>query len=107
VSSALYLDFDNVFSGLLAQAPAIAMKFAEDPGGWLDSLAKGFTGDKPRRWLVLRCYLNPAGAVQHPCLRKKRLLSQRSDHISPAQDLRLLTVHDSAPPKTQRISGSS
>ncbi|MCI4061517.1 NYN domain-containing protein [Micromonospora sp. R77] len=63
VRAALYLDFDNVFSGLYKLDPDVAIHFAEDPGGWLRRLAATATTDGERRWLVLRCYLNPAGWV--------------------------------------------
>lgn len=64
--SVLYLDFDNVFSALAKLDPKAAMGFAERPQGWLSRLAAGKTGEAPRRWLVLRCYLNPAGSIPHP-----------------------------------------
>lgn len=63
VRAALYLDFDNVFSGLYKLDPDVAVHFADDPGGWLHRLATTATTDGMRRWLVLRCYLNPAGWV--------------------------------------------
>lgn len=64
--AALYLDFDNVFGGLYKLDPEVAVQFATDPGGWLRQLATTSTIQAPRRWLVLRCYLNPAGWVFHP-----------------------------------------
>lgn len=64
--SVMYLDFDNVFGGLLKLDPKLAMRYAEEPQVWLKGLAAG-SGDEPRRrWLVLRCYMNPAGRVPHP-----------------------------------------
>ncbi|MGC5054682.1 NYN domain-containing protein [Micromonospora sp. DT48] len=63
VRAALYLDFDNVFGGLYKLDPDVAVHFAEDPAGWLRRLATTATTDGARRWLVLRCYLNPAGWV--------------------------------------------
>ena len=66
VRAALYLDFDNVFSGLLKLDPDVALQFAENPGSWLTRLSTSLTVDGPRRWLVLRCYMNPAGWVPHP-----------------------------------------
>ena len=66
VRTALYLDFDNVFSGLMKLDPDAAVHFAENPGSWLGRLATALTIDGPRRWLVLRCYMNPAGWVPHP-----------------------------------------
>lgn len=66
VRAALYLDFDNVFGGLLKLDPEAAIQFAEDPASWLNRLSTSLTVDGPRRWLVLRCYMNPAGWVPHP-----------------------------------------
>lgn len=66
VRAALYLDFDNVFGGLLKLDPEAAIQFAENPGSWLTRLSTSLTVDGPRRWLVLRCYMNPAGWVPHP-----------------------------------------
>lgn len=62
--SALYLDFDNVFSGLLKLDPAVAFQFAEAPAKWLDRLRT--ESGASRRWLVLRCYMNPSGSVADP-----------------------------------------
>ncbi|MEH1017693.1 NYN domain-containing protein [Micromonospora sp. CPCC 206060] len=63
VRAALYLDFDNVFSGLHKLDPEVAVQFASDPGAWLRRLSTTVTTDAPRRWLLLRCYLNPNGWV--------------------------------------------
>ncbi|BCB75061.1 NYN domain-containing protein [Phytohabitans flavus] len=65
VRAALYLDFDNVFGGLYKLDPDVAVQFANDPGAWLRRLLTTATTDGPRRWLLLRCYLNPAGWVYH------------------------------------------
>lgn len=64
IRSALYLDFDNVFSGLLKLDPSVALSFAESPGTWLSRLAQH--DGVARRWLVVRCYMNPAGVVTDP-----------------------------------------
>jgi len=66
VRAALYVDFDNVFSGLLDLHPPSAMAFAENPGEWVRRLTDEHTVDGPRRWLVLRCYMNSGGAARHP-----------------------------------------
>jgi uncharacterized LabA/DUF88 family protein len=63
--AALFLDFDNVFSGLFNIDPEVAVKFAGDPGAWLHRLSTTFTPEGSRRWLILRCYLNPSGWVPH------------------------------------------
>ncbi|MGC4806295.1 NYN domain-containing protein [Micromonospora sp. DT233] len=65
VRTALYLDFDNVFSGLHKLDPEVAVEFASNPGAWVRRLSTAATTDAPRRWLLLRCYLNPAGWVYH------------------------------------------
>lgn len=61
--TALYLDFDNVFSGLCELDPLAAERFATDPGAWLRRLSEISETGARRRWLVLRCYLNPSGYV--------------------------------------------
>lgn len=64
VRSALFLDFDNVFSGLLKLDPVVAFQFAEAPERWLLRLRSEVNAS--RRWLVLRCYMNPSGSVADP-----------------------------------------
>jgi hypothetical protein len=63
VRAALYLDFDNVFSGLAKVDPEAALTFARSPGAWIQRLATSLVVKGARRWLVLRCYMNPAGYV--------------------------------------------
>ncbi|MCB4820734.1 NYN domain-containing protein [Roseicella aerolata] len=58
--AALYIDFDNVFSSLAAIDEWAAWSFATEPGRWLAWLESG-ADSGPRRLLVRRCYLNPAG----------------------------------------------
>lgn len=58
--TAIFLDFDNVASGLASGAgPEVAHRFAADPEPWFDWL----TRDAPRRVLLRRCYMNPAGYI--------------------------------------------
>lgn len=66
VRTALYLDFDNVFGGLLKLDPNVALQFARHPEKWLHRLSNELTLDGARRWLILRCYMNPGGSVPHP-----------------------------------------
>lgn len=61
--SALYVDFDNVFSDLLAVDESAARIFAEDPSVWLSGL---LPNDGDRRWLIRRCYMNASGSVPNP-----------------------------------------
>jgi len=63
VRTALYLDFDNVFSGLYKLDPDAAIAFGEAPGVLLDRLSTTSTIDGPRAWLVRRCYMNPNGSI--------------------------------------------
>lgn len=62
---ALFIDFDNIYSGLQRVAPQAAEAFATDPSSWLRWLETGMPvedspeGGDPRRILVRRCYLNP------------------------------------------------
>lgn len=58
--SAIFLDFDNLASGLRDGAGSeVALRFAQQPEIWLDRLL----GDRPRRALLRRCYMNPAGIL--------------------------------------------
>lgn len=64
MKSALFVDFDNVFSGLRRLDPAAADRFASEPQTWMRWIAE--TLEPPphacagaRRLLVRRCYLNP------------------------------------------------
>lgn len=59
--SAIYVDFDNVLSGLREGAGVeVARHFAEAPEEWLAWLSQGV----PRRFLLRRCYMNPAGYLE-------------------------------------------
>ena len=64
--SAIFVDFDNVFSTLWDLDKEAAERFASEPGDWLQSLTSAHLNDAPRRWLVARCYLNPNGYVNAP-----------------------------------------
>ncbi|SDT58950.1 NYN domain-containing protein [Pseudarthrobacter equi] len=59
IRAAMFVDFDNVFTGLQAIDPAAAKRFAEDPKHWADALSTGGSGDGNRRFLIRNCYLNP------------------------------------------------
>ncbi|GAA4873429.1 NYN domain-containing protein [Serinicoccus chungangensis] len=72
-TSALFIDFDNFFSGLLAADPAAALDVVTKPSMWLNRLTRDDGGEPARRWLVLRCYVNPAGSVSHPTKANERL----------------------------------
>ena len=62
VRAALYIDFDNVFSGLMDLDEEAAIAFAQAPREWLDRLAlTGHYEGSYRDFLIRRCYLNPAG----------------------------------------------
>lgn len=61
--SALYVDFDNVFSDLLEVDESAARIFAEDPSVWLSGL---LPDDGDLRWLIRRCYMNASGSVPNP-----------------------------------------
>lgn len=59
--SAIFLDFDNLLSGLRDGAgPEFALRFADQPELWLEPLL----GDRPRRALLRRCYMNPSGTLE-------------------------------------------
>ena len=55
----MFVDFDNVYTGLQALDPAAAKRFAEDPKHWTEALADGASGEESRRFLIRNCYLNP------------------------------------------------
>jgi hypothetical protein len=55
----MFVDFDNVYTGLQALDPQAAKRFAEDPKHWADALSAGGSGEDARRFLIRNCYLNP------------------------------------------------
>ena len=55
----MFVDFDNVYTGLMALDPAAAKRFAEDPKHWTEALADSGAGEESRRFLIRNCYLNP------------------------------------------------
>ncbi|WP_421993950.1 NYN domain-containing protein [Roseococcus sp.] len=58
--TAIFLDFDNLVSGLRDGAGSeVALRFAQQPEIWLERLLE----DRPRRALLRRCYMNPAGVL--------------------------------------------
>jgi hypothetical protein len=59
IRAAMFVDFDNVYTGLMALDPAAAKRFAEDPKHWTEALADGGAGGESRRFLIRNCYLNP------------------------------------------------
>lgn len=65
MKSALFVDFDNVYTQLRAVNPVAAERFARHPVDWLRWLTEDLeipSGHDPaarRRVLVRRCYLNP------------------------------------------------
>ncbi|UZX04682.1 NYN domain-containing protein [Arthrobacter sp. CDRTa11] len=59
IRAAMFVDFDNVFTGLQAMDPLAAKRFAEDPKHWADALSAGGSGEGARRFLIRNCYLNP------------------------------------------------
>ena len=65
MKSALFVDFDNVFSQLRQLSPDAAERFARQPSDWIKWLTESLSLPEPhddsqrRRLLVRRCYLNP------------------------------------------------
>ena len=65
MKSALFVDFDNVFSQLRQLQPDAAERFARHPSEWIAWLTSSLALPQPheegarRRLLVRRCYLNP------------------------------------------------
>lgn len=70
--TALLIDFDNVFSALWKLDRDAALRFASEPRDWLQVLANTNLTGEQRRWLVARCYLNPAGFVNSTGSRNER-----------------------------------
>lgn len=77
VKSALFVDFDNVYSQLRQLQPEAAERFARHPSEWIGWLTGSLVLPEPheegerRRLLVRRCYLNPNWyqAYRHAFLR--------------------------------------
>lgn len=77
MKSALFVDFDNVFSQLRQLQPEAAERFARHPTEWIGWLTGSLALPEPheegerRRLLVRRCYLNPNWyqAYRHAFLR--------------------------------------
>lgn len=61
--SIILIDFDNIFLALWTLDRALAVRFASEPQLWLEALTERYLIENRRRWLVARCYLNPAGFV--------------------------------------------
>jgi len=66
IKSALFVDFDNVYSGLRKIDEDAAKHFATNPGRWLAWLERGLRKEtssqdilQERNVLIRRCYLNP------------------------------------------------
>ena len=63
MKSAIFVDFDNIYTRLKDQDSALATSFATKPLQWLSwieqSLETHDSDDTARRILVRRCYLNP------------------------------------------------
>lgn len=64
--SAIFLDFDNVFSSLYSKSKDAAVEFADSPALWLGAL-QGMKGseveDTNHNFVIRRCYMNPAGRI--------------------------------------------
>lgn len=75
--AALYVDFDNFFSGLIATDPTSAVEVAMNPSRWLSRLTYAHSTEGGRKWLALRCYMNPSGWVASPVSEGERLYFSR------------------------------
>ncbi len=57
----MFVDFDNVYTGLQSLDPSAAERFATDPGAWVAAIAAADGGaGGGRRFLIRNCYLNPS-----------------------------------------------
>jgi len=62
--SVLFVDFDNIFGGLMDLDRIAGMVFAREPQRWLNRLGGyGLADVDRRRFLQRRAYLNPAGRI--------------------------------------------
>ncbi|MCZ2403473.1 NYN domain-containing protein [Paenarthrobacter sp. Z7-10] len=61
IRAAMFVDFDNVYTGLKTLDSPAAERFATDPGQWIKAIAysDGSGDGNGRRFLVRNCYLNP------------------------------------------------
>ena len=59
--SGLFVDFENVFAGLMGIDPDTALGFAGEPTPWLERLGHWGLDDGHRRLLLRRLYLDPNG----------------------------------------------
>jgi hypothetical protein len=73
--TALFVDFDNIFSALCKLSPDAAEAFVAEPGKWLEWITRREVAQPdgrsprlgtPRRILLRRCYLNPNGSLVLP-----------------------------------------
>lgn len=63
--SVLFVDFDNIFGGLMELDRTAGMAFARQPQLWLDRLSTyGLADEGRRRFLQCRTYLNPGGRIK-------------------------------------------
>src|SRR4051794_12822580 len=67
ITTALFVDFDNVFIGLRRLGDEVAADWGNDPGAWLRRLDHGEDVGGPfiRRVLVRNCYLNPSAFADY------------------------------------------
>jgi hypothetical protein len=67
ITSALFVDFDNVYLGLRRLGEDAAEGFARNPTAWLSRIEQGEDLDGPfvRRMLVRNCYLNPSAFAEY------------------------------------------
>lgn len=77
IRAAVFIDFDNIFGGLLDLDPKAAIAFAQEPQDWLPRLALVGAGNGDRSYLVRRCYMNPAGWRHHSTLGPDRVFYSR------------------------------
>jgi hypothetical protein len=78
IRSVFLLDFDNIMTGIWNQDVQLALEFANRPMDWLPRLAGAYLSTaEPRRWLVAKCYLNPAGSLPNPARTGERIYFSR------------------------------
>jgi hypothetical protein len=94
VRSALYIDFDNIFSTLTAADPQIADTFVRSPDEWSARLATFGLIDEHRWYAVRRCYMNPAGSIKRPDSDERIYFSTYRPFFSGLRRHRLSRTHE-------------
>jgi hypothetical protein len=104
--SALFVDFDNIFTGLHGHDRDAAYAFGDAPGEWLDRLsAHGCPDGQKRRFLQARVYVNPQGRVEDTTRGNRSDQLYFSRYRDPLVDAGFEVID--CPPLTQAMKNAS